>query len=141
MGEIIQIPPKDGSYELLQQTQTQLAQMTVAMQTMAAMLRTTNEAMESLRRQVRLLEKVTPAQASALNAAIRARAAALCADYRCAGGEKAVAAAIRKAIRIQFGATTVRELPRCDYEVARRQVDMWEDYRTIKAIKGRCAKP
>ena len=112
-----------------------MQQMADAMQAMAGMLRATTDAMEQLRHQVRLLEKATPAQAAAMNAAIRQRAKKLCADYRMPGQEKAVAAAIRKAVRMQFGASAMRDLPRCDVEAARMQVDMWDDYAVVKAIR------
>lgn len=106
-----------------------------AMQDMAMLLRSMGEEISDLRRQVRLLEKVTPSQASAINRAIRERAALLCQDYRAPGGEKAVGAAIRKAIRVTFGASTVRELPRCDFEVALDQVRIWDDYKAMMAIR------
>lgn len=106
-----------------------------AMQDMAMLLRSMGEEISDLRRQVRLLEKVTPSQASAINRAIRERAALLCQDYRAPGGEKAVGAAIRKAIRVTFGASTVRELPRCDFEVALEQVRIWDDYKAMMAIR------
>ena len=140
MGDMIKMPTSDISNLTAEDFRQLAQQMAGAMSTMADMLRATNESMEQLRRQVRLLEKVTPAQCSAINAAIRERAATLCVDYRLPGQEKAVAAAIRKAIKLQFGAATVRELPRCDYDVAQEQVGMWEDYKAIKAIKGRMQK-
>ena len=71
----------------------------VVMRGMADMMRTTNERMGALEREVRMLTKVTPAQATAINTAIRERAAALCLSYRAIGCEKQAAAAIRKAIR------------------------------------------
>ncbi len=117
----------------------EMQQMREALQTMAQLLRTTNETMAQLQRQVRLLEKVTPAQASAINRAIRERAAELCAIYmlRGDGCEKPVAAAIRKAIKLRFGANSAKDLPRCEYEVAMTQVQGWDDYKTMKEIKGR----
>ena len=55
-----------------------LGQMGEIMRSMADMLRATNERMVSLEREVRLMTKVTPAQASAINEAIRQRAVELC---------------------------------------------------------------
>lgn len=117
----------------------EMKQMREALQAMAGLLRTTNETMAQLQRQVRLLEKVTPAQARAINQAIRDRAAELCAIYmlRGDGCEKPVAAAIRKAIKLRFGANSAKDLPRCEYEVAMTQVQGWDDYKTMKEIKGR----
>ena len=51
-----------------------ITQMAQIMQGMANMVRATNERMGMLEQQVRLLTKVTPAQASAISAAIRDRA-------------------------------------------------------------------
>lgn len=109
--------------------------MAEALQTMAAILRTTNESMEALRRQVRLLEKVTPAQARAINAAAREKAGMICGTYKCRGCEKDVTAAIRRSIRDQFGISAARELPRCDYDAAMELIGMWEDYRAIMEIR------
>ena len=115
----------------------ELKRMAEMMATMAAMLQTTTENVEQLRRQVRLLEKVTPAQASAINRAIRERAAEICGLYMAAGGEKLAATAIRKAVRLQFGAGTTKEIPRCDYEIALEQVRGWDDYKIMKGIRER----
>ncbi|MBQ7655775.1 MAG: ORF6C domain-containing protein [Clostridia bacterium] len=120
----------------------EMQQMREALQAMAGLLRTTNETLAQLQRQVRLLEKVTPAQASALNKAIRERAVELCAIYmmRDDGCDKAVASAIRKAVKLRFGANAAKDLPRCEYEVAMAQVTGWDDYKTMKEIKGRAKK-
>ena len=49
-----------------------------AMKTMAELMRGMSSRLKDLEEQVRRLEKVTPAQASALNRAITARAATVC---------------------------------------------------------------
>lgn len=109
------------------------------MQGMADMVRTTNERMTALEQQVRMLEKVTPSQAADLNAAIRERAATVCAEYRMTGLEKPVAAAIRKSVRLATGARSAREIARCDYKPVRDLVGAWDEYKTVKAIKAKGA--
>jgi len=89
---------------------------------------------------VRLLTKVTPAQAREINAAIRARAAELCATYRAPGCEKAVANAIRREMRLTQGVQSVRELARCEYPVASQQARLWDDRITMKATRAKGAK-
>ena len=120
-------------------TAAQLQRMGDALATMAAMLKATTESMEQLRRQVRLLEKVTPAQAAAINRAIRERAVEICAIYlvRDDRGPKLAAAAIRKAMRLQFGIRTANEIPRCDYDIALDAVRTWDDYTAMKKIRER----
>lgn len=136
MGELVTVKPSEA-LPIPAEVAAEMQQMREALQTMAGLLRTTNETMAQLQRQVRLLEKVTPAQASALNKAIRERAAQLCDLYAARGCDKPVAAAIRKAVKLRFGAATAKDLPRCEYEVAMTQVQGWDDYKTMKEIKGR----
>ena len=114
-----------------------MAQALTVMQGMAEMVRATNERVGELERQVRMLEKVTPAQAADLNATIRARASATCQEYRMSGNESQVAAAIRKTVRLTTGARSVREIARCDYKPIKALVEGWDEYLTIKAIKGK----
>ena len=135
MNEMIM---RDGKLMPVQMANAlELKHMAEMMANMAAMLKATTESMEQLRRQVRLLEKVTPAQATSINRAIRDRATEICTIYMVRGdqGEKLAAAAIRKAVKLQFGAGSVKEVPRCDYEIALEQVRTWDDYKAMKAIR------
>ena len=97
------ISPKGGDEEAgeaVTQAITQMAQtmgqMQLIMASMAEMISATSQSVADLRRQVQRMDKATPAQAAAIRDAIHTRAAALCADYGCAGCEKKVAAAIRR---------------------------------------------
>ena len=93
--------------------------------------------LKALESEVHRLVKVTNAQATEINAAIRQRAAEVCKLHRAEGCEKAVAAAIRKSLKATCGTGTVRDLPRCDYSTALRLVQLWDDYAVMQAIKGR----
>lgn len=117
-----------------------VVQMTEVMRGMAEMLRSTNERMTALEQQVRMLTKVTPAQAASINMAIRNRAAELCLEYRACGNEKAVATAIRKEVKLVTGVASVRELPRCQYSIAMDQIGMWDDYKTMRRVRERAAE-
>ena len=117
------------------QPSTELAEATRAMEDMregmlqmAMLLRQTNERMRLLEESVRELTKITPAQAREINGVIRDRAAELCAVYYCRAHEEKVREAIRKAIRHTCGSLSVRDLRRCDYEVALKQAKIWEGY-------------
>ena len=132
------VPIRTGGAQLIPEAVAdEMRQMREALQTMAGMLKATNESMAQLQRQVRLLEKVTPAQASAINRAIRERAVELCVIYMATDCEKAVAQAIRKAVKLRFGATAAKDLPRCEYEVALAQVQGWDDYSVMREIRKR----
>ena len=134
MGELVTMK-QNGALPIPAAVVEEMQQMREALQTMAGLLRATNETMMQLQRQVRLLEKVTPSQASAMNRAIRERATELCAIYMAPACDKAVATAIRKAVKLRFGASTAKDLPRCEYEVAMAQVQGWDDYKVMKGIR------
>jgi len=112
-----------------------VAGMVTQMRSMSEMLRITNERMSALEEQVRTLEKVTPRQITTLNAAIRDRSAAVCREYRMAGSEKAVNAAIRRTIRNLTGAATMREIARCDVAAVTDCIREWDEFGTIRKIR------
>ena len=114
-----------------------LESMRDALQIMADMLRATNESMLRMEKQIRLLEKVTPGQATRLNARIRERAKELCALYGIRSGEKTVAAKLRREVKLQFGATSMRDLPRCDLDAALAMIAGWDDFKTMKRIRDK----
>ena len=137
MGELIQMAPGELRTPLEQALIGQLEAQQTAMLNLAMLLRETNERMQALETEVRHLVKVTPAQAAELNAAIRAQAKEVCRIHRAAGGEKRAAAAIRKALKAICGSGTVRDILRCDYQVALRTVQLWDDYKQMEAIRNR----
>ncbi len=120
--------------------ETFMARTLQLMQGMADMVRATNERMAALEQQVRMLEKVTPSQASDLNAAIRQRAAEACQEYRMTGMEQQVGTAIRKTVRLTTGARCVREIARCDYKPVLELVNTWDEYKAMKTIKAQQRK-
>lgn len=122
-----------------QQMLQAIAQMAKGINDLAMMLRVTNERMDALEKEVRRLTKVTPAQANALNQAIRNRATELCSKHRADGCEKMISGAIRKNLKLGCGISSVRELPRSDFALAIQRIDMWDDYRQIKEIKAKGA--
>ena len=113
----------------------QIAELLSVMQGMAQMIRATHDRMAALEAQVRQLTKVTPAQATSINKAVRQRAEALCREYGATGCERQVADRIRRAIKLGSGASNVREIPACEYKVTMNQVSMWDDYKVIRDIK------
>ena len=137
MNEIIEF--RSPAPMALEAQTAELRRMSEALSAMAAMLQATTESMEELRRQVRMLEKVTPGQAAAINRAIRERAAEVCSLYFIKDGEKPAAAAIRKAVRGQFGAGSAREISRCDYDVVVDYIRNWDDWDAMTKI-GRGSK-
>jgi hypothetical protein len=137
MNELTKIPDGDMMLAAQQAAAEELRVMREMLATMAGMLQATNQSMAELQRQVRLLEKVTPAQASALNRAIRERGVEICAIYMARGGEQLAATAIRRAFRQQFGVKSAKELPRCDYENAMEVIQNWDDYQAMKKIRER----
>ena len=71
---------------------------------------------------------------------MRERATAVCQMHRAAGCEKAALSAIRRDVKRLCGISNTRELPRGDYTVAMKQIQMWDDYDVMIQIKRREAK-
>ena len=45
--------------------------------------------------------------------------------------------AIRRELRLTMGVQSVRDVPRCEYNVALQTVRLWDDYRVMKTMKGK----
>lgn len=122
--------PMDGRAvaEMMGQMAATMHQMQLVVASMAEMIGATNRNVEELRQQVQRMDKATPAQVAAIREAIRARAAALCADYGCPGCEQKTAAAIRKSVKISTGANSLREICKSHVKAVLAQVETWDEY-------------
>lgn len=132
--------PAPPAGEQVQQMMQAVVQMARGINDLALMLRTTNERMDALEKEMRRLTKVTPAQAKAINDAIKSRAAALCDTHHAEGCDRAVSAAIRKSLKLGCGISNIRELPRSDYTLAMQRIEMWDDYRLIRDIRNKARR-
>ena len=137
MGDLIKMQPGEVDTPMERALLQQVRIMQENMLNLAMLLKESNARMKALESEVHRLVKVTAAQATEINAAIRQRAAEVCRMHRAEGREKAAAAAIRKSLKATCGTGTVRELPRCDFATALRLVQLWDDYAVMQAIKGR----
>lgn len=115
------------------------------MRGMSDMVAATNASMEAIQhrldameRRQHLMERVTPGQAKAINAALKKQAQLMCSLYGLPeGAEKKLIAAIRTDVCNSAGVRTVRDLPACDYDVHLQLIDLWEEYEKIQAIKAK----
>lgn len=142
MDEIITIP---GEQEItLGSAGAEFASVIVAvnqlaqtMQSFGDMMRLTSDRMSAMERELKLLTPVTGVQKGAIHTAVHERAAELCESYHATGHEKAVCAAIRRELRLQFGINNISSLARCEYQVAMQSVALWDDYKIMKGIKAK----
>lgn len=145
MGEIVRMEPlAQHEIEIVmamsEQMKSMMPAMAEQMKNLAVMMRGINERMGALEREVRRLTKVTPSQANTLNAAIRSRAANVCRMHHCEGSERAAAAAIRMSVRATLGVTSMRDVPRDDFKVGMRAIELWDDYQVMRRIRERGQK-
>lgn len=92
--------------------------------------------MEALEKQVRLQTPVTDRQARYLADAARTRAKELLGE-ECMKATRAVtklAGIIKKAVLIRYGYESLREIPRCEYDVAMKQIESWNKPMTVYEI-------
>lgn len=106
------------------------------MASMAMMLKASCEKVDRLEREVRRLEKLTPMQVTEMNALIRKRARDLTEEYRLeAVHERTINTWIRSELRQEFGGT-VKEISRCDRELAMGYIRNWENSGKLLNLKG-----
>ena len=61
------------------------------------------------------------------------RARVLSIDY-CTGPAQPVCTAIRRALRMETGARSVKDIARCDWQVAQEIVETWEEPQELRKI-------
>lgn len=137
MGEMQVLQPCELPRTAEQQMLLAVEQMARGINDLALMLKVTNDRMDALEKEVRRLTKVTPAQATAINQAIKQRASELCQQRRAEGCERLISGAIRKSLKLGCGIGNVRELPRGDFALAMQRIQAWDDYRLIRDIKAK----
>lgn len=109
---------------------------TAAMEQLSAAQSVQNDRLEALEKQIRLQTKVDGKQVSYLNDAIRHKARELL-DKRGIEDGKAITKlgnAIRKAVLKRYGVSTLRDVPKHEYNVALNQIDMWSDLLTVRDV-------
>lgn len=123
-------PPENRDGTLPEAINSMMGMMAAMAEMTQSMARRLNEMEQEIHR----LTKVTPAQARAINAAIREHAENLCRQYRAEGYVRETSNAIRKELRVSCGISSVRDLPRCDYQLALETIDMWDDYKLMRKL-------
>ena len=103
----------------------------------ALQLRMITEDVAAMRETVMQLEKVTPAQATALGQAVRNRAQQLAADY---GLDEShlprITNEIRKSLRVSYGIGRYKDLPRVLFETALHRIDLWDEFTIMEALRN-----
>ena len=127
-----------GALETVNALQVQLERTNQIMASMAGMLKAACAKIDQLERQVRWMERITPTQATALNALIRLRSKEVCREYRIEGHEKAVNMLIRNAIRDRWGVAT-KDLPKVELGTCSELVRMWENAEKLTQLREKAA--
>ena len=110
---------------------------TMALEQLSAAQSVQNDRLEALEKQIRLQTPITGKQATYLNEAIRERSREHLDKYRLADDKRAATKlgnAIRKAVLARYGITSLREIPKHEYNVAMSQIKMWANAITVRDI-------
>lgn len=116
-----------------QEMAANVRQVGAVVQAMAGAMAELRGELAQLRAQVAQLEKVTPMQARALNLAIQERARVLSIQYAI-GDPAPLRTAIRRALRMETGVRSTKDLARCDYQVAMEIVETWDEPGTVREL-------
>lgn len=121
---------------VLQSMGTLLKNNTAALEQLSAAQSVQNDRLEALEKQIRLQTLVTSKQVYYLNDAIRSRSRELL-DKRSVEDKKAITKLgnlIRKSVLARYGASSLRDIPRHEYNVALSQIGMWNDTLTVRTV-------
>ena len=129
---------------LLESIGTMLKNNTEAVEQIASSQDVIRNRMEALEKQVRLQAPVTDRQAKYLTDAARGKARDLLDKKGFADDRKAVtklSGMIRKSVLSRYGIGSLREIPRCEYNVAMSQIETWNNalavLDTVKEARAR----
>ena len=109
---------------------------TAALEQLSAAQSVQNDRLEALEKQIRLQTKVDGKQVSYLNDAIRRKSRAMLSEWEIDDGKavRQLGNRIRKAVLARYGISTLRDVPKHEYNVAMQQVEMWNDVFDVSDI-------
>lgn len=109
---------------------------TAALEQLSSAQSVQNDRLEALEKQIRLQMLVTSKQVYYLNDAIRMRARELL-DKRSVSDNKAITKLgnlIRKSVLARYGVSSLRDVPKHEYNVALSQIGMWNDILSVRTV-------
>ena len=109
---------------------------TAALEQLSSAQSVQNDRLEALEKQIRLQTLVTSKQVYYLNDAIRMRARELL-DKRSVSHNKAITKLgnlIRKSVLARYGVSSLRDVPKHEYNVALSQIGMWNDILSVRTV-------
>ena len=109
---------------------------TAALEQLSSAQSVQNDRLEALEKQIRLQTLVTSKQVYYLNDAIRMRARELL-DKRSVSDNKAITKLgnlILKSVLARYGVSSLRDVPKHEYNVALSQIGMWNDILSVRTV-------
>ena len=109
---------------------------TAALEQLSSAQSVQNDRLGALEKQIRLQTLVTSKQVYYLNDAIRMRARELL-DKRSVSDKKAITKLgnlIRKSVLARYGVSSLRDVPKHEYNVALSQIGMWNDILSVRTV-------
>ena len=109
---------------------------TAALEQLSSAQSVQNDRLEALEKQIRLQTLVTSKQVYYLNDAIRMRARELL-DKRSVSDNKAITKLgnlIRKSVLARYVVSSLRDVPKHEYNVALSQIGMWNDILSVRTV-------
>ena len=109
---------------------------TAALEQLSSAQSVQTDRLEALEKQIRLQTLVTSKQVYYLNDAIRMRARELL-DKRSVSDNKAITKLgnlIRKSVLARYGVSSLRDVPKHEYNVALSQIGMWNDILSVRTV-------
>ena len=137
-AKVVSLVVRDMMAPIMETIGKMLEHNTQAMEQIAAAQQITSERIASLEKRVRLQTPLSKSQENCINGAIRARARDLLDPRGYSEDKKAVTklcGIIRKSVLARYGVGSLREAPAYDYDVAMKQIAMWNDRIALRDVE------
>ena len=95
-----------------------------------------SEKIERMEKEFSRMIPLTGAQERDVQSRIRAKAEEICALYGLPPeARRTISRGLRSNLKRRLGVCSIREIPRIDYELALEEIELWDDYQTVREAR------
>lgn len=103
---------------------------------MAEMIMEMSERMERMEKEFSRMIPLTSAQEKDVQTRIREKAEEICILYGLPmAAKRTIGHGLRSQVKHRLGVSSIREIPRIDYELALEEIELWDDYQTVREAR------
>lgn len=95
-----------------------------------------SDRMERMEKEFSRMIPLTSAQEKDVQTRIREKAEEICILYGLPmAAKRTISRGLRSQVKHRLGVSSIREIPRIDYELALEEIELWDDYQTVREAR------